>query len=121
MCIRDRTKPAPVLAKYRRKVSEERHYGTIAPVPRPQTLAMRPVALTPAADLSSMLWNFPGAPVDQVASEATLANRWSPSVAREARGSLGVMAYHERRIFEELRRLLPPVLDANSELPLASG
>ena len=61
-----------------------------------------------------MLWNFPRAPVDQVASEAALANRWSPSIAREARGRLRAMAYHERRIFEELRHLMPPVLDANS-------
>ena len=112
--IRKPTKPAPVLAKFRRRLSEERHFGTITPVPRPQILVMRPVALTPAADLSSMLWNFPGAPVDQVASEAALANRWSPTVAREARGRLGAMAYHERRVFDEIRRLLPPVLDANT-------
>ena len=65
-----------------------------------------------------MLWNFPGAPVDQVSSDAALANRWSPSVAREARGRLGAMAYHERRIFDEFRRLLPPTLDANSGITL---
>jgi len=32
------TKPARVLAKLHRTVSEERRYGTIAPVPRPETL-----------------------------------------------------------------------------------
>ena len=68
--------------------------------------------------LSSMLWNFPGAPVDQVSSEADLANRWSPSVAGEARGCLGAMAFHERRIFDELRRLLPHTLDSNSGITL---
>ena len=91
----------------------------VAPILRPHVLAIRPTSQTPASDLSAMLWDHPGATVDLVCSEATIANCWAPNVEREARGRLSAMAFHERRIMEELRRLLPPELFTNSTITLA--
>lgn len=100
-----------VVAKLRRTFSADYPRAVAAAIPRPGSLAIRPTASTPAADLPAMLWSHLTASVDDISAEAATANRWAPHIAREARARLGAMSYHHNSIFEELRRLMPAQLN----------
>jgi len=59
--------------------------GTMAPLHRCHVWRLSESARRRRPRRLPMLWNFSGAPVDQISLEAAIANRWSPCVAREAR------------------------------------
>jgi len=60
----------------------------------------------------------PEAPLNLITEEAATDNRWAPNVAREARGRLGAMAFHETMLMDEIRRLLPAELNATTGVTL---